>query len=204
MAAVEARSKTSLLQDALRLRTPTLRMLRDVLTFLIDQNAAARTTGSQVVLEDEFDIAPQQVNATLLWSASVVRRHAAATWGDLSRRFHEEIVPLFSKFARYGEVERRRENPMKVAIRIERGGSPIMGRTVEVDYDAKGLEARKEYVKQLSDLNRKLAGLGDLDLEGSAGELVGKLNALWHRHYSPLNDDLNDINWAHRYFKWVN
>jgi hypothetical protein len=140
MAAVGARSKTSLLQDVLRLRTPTLRMLRDVLTFLVDQNAAARTTGSQVVLEDEFDIAPQQVNAALLWSASVVRRHAAATWDDLSRRFDEEIVPLFRKIARYGEVEvfrrlddpRDAKDPRHVIIRIERRGF-YDGRTVVVD-----------------------------------------------------------------------
>jgi hypothetical protein len=78
-AAVGERSKTSLLQDVLSLRTPTLQMLRDVLTFLVHQNSALRTTGSHVVLEEEFDISPQQVSAALAWSATVLRRHAAAT-----------------------------------------------------------------------------------------------------------------------------
>lgn len=97
LAAINKRSQTSLLQDVLSLRTPTLHMLRDVLTFLAAHNTSLRTTGSLVVLDDEFDIAPQQVDAALKWSASKLRRLSTQTWERVEDQFNEQIIPLFRR-----------------------------------------------------------------------------------------------------------
>src|SRR5215213_7452937 len=62
-AALDARSATTVLRDVLALHTPTLRMLREVFGFLLRHASPVRTTGSLLVLDEEFDIAPQEVAA---------------------------------------------------------------------------------------------------------------------------------------------
>lgn len=108
-AALSARSNSSLLQEVLTLRTETLLMLRDVLTFLASHNSALRTTGGLLVLDDEFDIAPQQVNAALQWSAAALRRHSTMTWEGLKKSFDSEILPLFGKIGAFGAVRTSRK-----------------------------------------------------------------------------------------------
>lgn len=198
--AVSERANTTLLQDVLSLRTVTLQMLRDVLTFLSNQNSSVRTTGSLLVLDDEFDIAPQQVNAALKWSTAALRRQSSATWESRAKRLHAEIKPLFADIAYYGVVRNRRkqESLIKTALRMERGGAPKIRYTRIVSYDPDGLSVREEYGEKLKELNRKLAVLRDHATDAHAQELLSGIARFSREFQGALEEDQEYINAADR------
>lgn len=197
-AALDARSSTTLLRDVLALHTPTLGMLRDVLAFLARHAAPVRTTGSLLVLDEEFDIDPQQVAAVLDWSPKAMRRTGEETWTDLQRRLDEEILPLFDKVEEYGRVDvrRRQEQVYKTYMRAMRGGSLEMRRTVTAEFDRDGLRVREQYVKKLGDLVETLTAVRDRVPDGTGRILLKNLDDFHHGHRSRLEEARYDIDHA--------
>jgi hypothetical protein len=199
-AALAARSDTTLVHEVLALRTRTLQMLRDVVGFLDTQSAAARTTGSHLVLREEFDITPQQVAAALRWSQAVLRRYSAATWDQLRSRFDSEIIPLFRKIDAYGAVEtrRRQEDIYKAAMRAQLGGSSVIRRILTVRYHRERLRTREEYIQKLAELNKSLEPLLGRDVPDIAKQLLRSLVDFYRRRAAQLRNDKDDIRRADR------
>jgi hypothetical protein len=193
-AAVNGRSNTTLLQDVMSLRTVTLQMLRDVLAFLSSRMSSVRTTGSLLVLNEEFDVAPQQVNAALKWSSRALR-HSSATWEELEERFATEVAPLLTKVARYGEVEfrRKRERIMETVMRQARGGSPQIRFTTEATYDPDGLCLREDYADKIKDLDEKISELYDRLTDEHGQELLSQVARLSREYHASLRNDHGDI-----------
>lgn len=195
VAAVHERSNTTLLQDVTSLRTVTLQMLRDVLAFLSSQKSAVRTTGSLLVLDEEFDIAPQQVNAALKWSSRALR-HSSATWGELAKRFEAEVSPLLERIARYGGVQfgRKPENVMKTVMRTEMEGAPYQTRFITAaTYDPDGLQLREEYGKKLEEIDQKISALHDRLADAHAQELLSNVTELSRKYHAALWRDYDNI-----------
>jgi hypothetical protein len=203
VAAVDGRSNTTLLQDVMSLRTATLQMLRDVLEFLSNRMSAVRTTASLLVLNEEFDIAPQQVNAALKWSSRALR-HSSATWEELAKRFETEVAPLLAKVAQYGAVRfrRRRENIVKAAMRIEaqRGPSRIRS-TTEATYDPDGLLLREEYATKIKDLGEKISELRDRLTDAHGQQLLSGVTGLSRQYHASLRNDHADVTRAEEKYK---
>jgi hypothetical protein len=78
------------------------------------------------------------------------------------------------------------------------GGPQIIRNIVTVHYDHDGLRARQEYVKQLHDLNRKLAPVRDRDVDASARDLLTKIRNLSRDHDASLRGDQEDVERADR------
>ena len=198
--ATAKRSISSLLREVLTLRTPTLRMLQDVLMFLASQNSALRTTGSVVVLDEEFDIEPQQVTAALLWSVNSLQRISAATWEGLKRRLNEEILPLFDRISAYGRVETRDEDPfddpLDALSRIQEGEWPE--ETTTATYDENGWLVREDYVRELEKLDGKLELVRERITDPSAIELLDTLRTLSSDQFNTLSQDRSRIDTADR------
>src|SRR6185295_7722449 len=202
VAAVDARSNTTLLQDVASLQTVTLQMLRDVLEFLSSQTSAVRTTGSLLVLKEEFDIAPQQVNAALKWSSRALR-HSSATWEELAERFGTEVAPLLAEVARYGAVQfrRRREKVMKTFMREARGGSSEIRFETEVTYDQDGLRLREDYADKIKDLDEKLSELHERLTDAHGQQLLSDVARLSRQYHASLRADHDDIRRAQDQYK---
>lgn len=195
LAALDARSTTTLLREVLALHTPTLQMLRDVLGFLTRHAAPVRTTGSLLVLDEELDIAPQQVDSVLKWSDKVLRRTDEETWKDLQRRFEEEIVPLFDKVEEYGNVDvrRRQERVMDSYRRAMGGGSLEIRKVVTADFNERGVKLRKQYVTRLGELVEKLRAVSDRAAAGAGKALLRNIGDLHDAHRRRLYDSRRDI-----------
>lgn len=198
--AVDARSTTSLVREVFSLKTATLRMLRDLLTFLGGHQSAARTTGCHLVLDEEFDFSAQQVNAVLAWSDSALQRHPISTWDELRQRFRSDIIPLFNKIDKYGAVEELTDEVDLVEAYIESqaGSSPEMEETVNVRYNEDGVRARKEYDEKLRELDNKLDLAAHADLPAGAKELLKDVTNLSRNHARQLEKDILRIRGADR------
>ncbi len=197
--AVDARSNTTLLQEVMSLRTKTLQMLREVLEFLLGQQSAVRTTGSLLVLKEEFDIAPQQVDAALKWSKRATRRISSATWEELEKRFSGEVKPILVDIAKYGavNVRKKREDYMKASMRARFGGGPMQIRVTNIaSYDRDGFETRKDYGEKIEDLDRKVAELRDRVDNVHAGRLFSDIKKLSRRFRQDLHQSDQDIRFA--------
>lgn len=203
VAAVEKRSHTSLLQDALSLGTPTLHMLRDLLTFLDGHHAALRTTGSLVVLNDEFDIAPQQVDTALKWSAKKLRRHPTHTWEEIETQIRDEITPLFRKIDTYGEVriDEDEEDPGEIYMGAITG-SGFPGSKVTVFCDVKGFRAREEYIAKLAALQQKLAPIYNFGANTPAQRTISVIEGLLREEQGRFYEDQDKINRSDRERYW--
>jgi hypothetical protein len=197
--AVLARSNTTLLQEVMALSTKTLRMLREVLEFLSNQKSAVRTTGSLLVLKDEFDITPQQVDATLKWSARALRRVSSTTWEELAKRLSTEVKPLLENIADRGAVRYRRkqESFIKTTIRMERGPTRIRSERI-ASYDRDGFRDREEYGQKIKELNRKLADLPDQVDNVCAQELFAEIDQLSREYERGLRQSREHIRTADR------
>jgi hypothetical protein len=193
-AAINKRARTTLLQEVLSLTTPTLNMLRDVLVFLADHNVALRTTGSLVVLDDEFDIAPQQVDAALKWSASRLRRLSTETWEQIQNQFDREIRPLFKKVVACGAVHTEEEDIIDTYLE---GGS-LEPETI-VSYDQEGFRTREKYIADLEGLNRKLAPIRHLVADTQALRMISVIDQLYREEGGGLFDDQRRIEEADRH-----
>jgi hypothetical protein len=200
IAAIATLSETTLVHELLLLRTQTLRMLRDILTFLEAQNVSVRTTGSHLVLREEFDITPQQVAAALRWSQAAVRRASTDTWDDLRNRFSREIIPLLAKIDAYGAVEttRRYEHPYESMMRSMTGGPSEIRNLVTVRFNEEGLRTRDEYVQKLAELNNSLSPLRDRNVPPAARELLQNLVNSHRRQIAELGNDKANIREADR------
>ncbi|HEY0140102.1 MAG TPA: hypothetical protein VGF48_04345 [Thermoanaerobaculia bacterium] len=150
LVAVESRSHSTLLHEILALRTPTLEMLHDVFVFLEGHGASVRTTGGLLVLDEDFEVGPQQVNAAL----GAMRRHAQETWEELRTRLRREVEPFFERVERVGRVleTEEEEDLVEVYIRARTGGSPEIRRWTIARYDEAGLRQRRQFVQELADL----------------------------------------------------
>jgi hypothetical protein len=191
--AVERLSITTLVQEVLSIKSDTVTMLRDIIVCLSAFFTTLRTTGGLLVLDEEFGLGPQEIEATLQWSERSLKRQGASTWDRLLQEFVQEVKPFLERLASAADVSFRfewvprdivkgyREDPFHTHLNRLARQPPPPKKIQIATWNADAVELCKIHEHQLSRLVKNLTSLPEDRFSAEVAPLVAALRATLHR-----------------------